>query len=229
MSAQPLFAWSLELLSGPSGLLRVLAVAGGAAVGGLALGALTQLLVKVLTAQKLPPWPLWGVRLLGAILGGLLVMLWAFGGGGGGLGGPGGLGLGGGKGKGNGEAAKKTESGAGGKDRKEVDTEVPPNTVRVEVLGNDVLKRIAGERTPDLEKRYRMTPGDRKLLTLDEVRARLRQLHDEGKVKAVEIVGYRPTSPSRENVYYVKPLEDEARGLFKKNVTVTWHSKDAPD
>src|SRR5262249_10878041 len=86
--------WSLEGLGTGAGPVKVLAVVGGATLGAFLVGFVVQALARLLTTQKVPPWPLMGVRLLGAIVAGWLVALWVFGEGGGGLGGPGGRGFG---------------------------------------------------------------------------------------------------------------------------------------
>src|SRR5262245_118405 len=68
-----------------------LAIAGGALVGGILIGWLANFLAHLVTRHKLPPWGTNGARLGGAVIGGWLVSLWAFGGGGSAPGGSGGL------------------------------------------------------------------------------------------------------------------------------------------
>jgi hypothetical protein len=161
-------------------LVRILAIAGAAALGGVLLGLLTQLLVRATTTRKLPPWPLNTVRVLGAVASGWLVALWLFGGGGLGIGGSGGWGLGSGTGRGEGDknlAAKDK----GGKDKGSKGTDsappVPPDeSLRVEVLGDPALKRIAGGGNFDPARCYRIAGAEGgKLLTLAEVKEALRQ------------------------------------------------------
>src|SRR5690349_3859821 len=83
-------------------LVKILAVVGGGVLGGLAMGLLAQLLTRAFTTKKLPPWPVFTVRLLGGVICGWLVALWLFGGGGAGIGGTGGWGFGSGSGRGDG-------------------------------------------------------------------------------------------------------------------------------
>jgi len=154
-------------------LVRILAVAGAAALGGVLLGLLTQLIVKAMTTRKLPPWPLNTVRILGAVASGWLVALWLFGGGGPGLGGLGGFGLGSGSGRGEGDKkpAEKDKDGKGGGNTSPV---APDESLRVEVLGDPALKRIAGGGALDPARSYRVS-GAEKLLTLAEVKDAIKQ------------------------------------------------------
>jgi hypothetical protein len=160
-------------------LVRCLAVAGAAALGGVLLGLLTQLVVKALTMQKVSRWPLNTVRVLGAVASGWLVALWLFGGGGPGIGGSGGWGFG--SGSGRGDADKKavekdkdgTDKGGRGKDN----TPVPADeSLRVEVLGDPALMRTAGGGNFDPARCYRIVgAGGGKLLTLAEVKDAVKQ------------------------------------------------------
>jgi hypothetical protein len=147
-------------------LVRCLAVAGAAALGGVLLGLLTQLIVKATTTRKLPPWPLNTVRVLGAVASGWLVALWLFGGGGPGIGGSGGFGLGSGTGRGEGDKTPaEKDKGGKGTGAGEVSAD---ESLRIEVLGNDDLRRIAGAGFD--ERRYYRIEGTGTLLTLEEVK-----------------------------------------------------------
>src|SRR5437870_3322704 len=73
-------------------ILKLLAVAGGAAVGGVGSGWLLRLLAKILVHRPVPPRAAQGVKLLGAVALGWAVGLWVYGPGGGGWGRGGGLG-----------------------------------------------------------------------------------------------------------------------------------------
>jgi hypothetical protein len=98
-------------------VLRILAVVGGAALGGFAVGLITQGLSRMLTTRPVPRVPLLIVRLLGAIVCGWVVFLLVFGGGLGGLGGGGGWSLfggGGGPGGGSGKESRPSATGQSG-------------------------------------------------------------------------------------------------------------------
>jgi hypothetical protein len=147
-------------------LVRCLAVAGAAALGGVVLGLLTQLIVKATTTRKLPPWPLNTVRVLGEVASGWLVALWLFGGGGPGIGGMGGWGIGSGTGRGEGDKTQaEKDKGGKGAGPGEVSAD---ESLRVEVLGDPDLGRIAGAGF-DPRRPYRVE-GTEKLLTLEEVK-----------------------------------------------------------
>src|SRR5262249_28890848 len=162
--------------------VRVLGAIGGGAVGAMLLGWLVQLVVKLSFAQNVPPWMLWIVRVLGGVACGLLV--WSLlGGGGGGLGfggGSGGRGKGTAQGKGKEERKDKDRKQEKEKDKVKKDaTPTPPGQeLRIEVLGDEDLKRIAGSKF-DPKRRYRV-PGQPGLLTLAEAQALILKRH-EGK------------------------------------------------
>jgi hypothetical protein len=176
--------------------VNLLAVIGGAVVGGLLVGLFTQLLVRVLTTRKMPRWALNTVRLAGAVAAGWLVALWVFGGGGLGFGGPGGWGFGQGSGSGT-----STTNGA-----RPPDTRPPQEhpgdgpsaaaeTVRVEVLGNAPLEKLSA----DTDHRYRVEDKDgRKLLTLAEVKDYIRERQKrEPPLRHVALVVYKD-SPAKD-------------------------------
>ena len=70
----------------------ILAIIGGAAVGGLLIGWLGKLFVRLLTTKPMPPWATSVLRVGGGVVSGWLVYLMVFGGGGSSVGGPGGSG-----------------------------------------------------------------------------------------------------------------------------------------
>ncbi len=88
-------------------VLRVLAIAGAAAVVGLGAGLVTQGLSRLLTTKPVPRIPLNIIRVLGAVVGGWIAFYVLFGGGLGGFGGGGGWSLfgGGGGAGGSGKAS----------------------------------------------------------------------------------------------------------------------------
>jgi hypothetical protein len=213
-------------------LVKALAVAGGAALGALFLGLLVQILVKLLSAQTVQGWPLRGTRLAGAVLGGWLVALWVFGGGGGGLGGLGGWGLGSGKGKGDAEEKKeedpaKTKDAV--KDGKKNGEDIA-ETLRVEVLGDETLLKIAKGKGFDPERRYRLGQSDeRQLRTLREMEKRIKELTKTAGVQRLRIVLY-VDGPDEKNENYVKPLEDWGRdALGVDKVDFDLSGKKAPE
>jgi hypothetical protein len=207
-----LFGGVVDGLVGSSTPIKALAVVGGAAVGGVLLGLVTQLLVRLAAAKQVPPWPLRGVRLGGAVAGGWLVYLWLFGVGGGGLGGPGG-GWWPGAGQGP-EKEKEAAAKDAKKEKKGTQDEDQAETVRVEVLGDATLEKIAGGTKFDPERRYRFQGrDDRRLRTLAEVKARVKALHEKQGVKKIKIVLYYD-APDQANATYVSPLAAWARELF---------------
>src|SRR4051794_23306288 len=78
---------------GMSLALKVLAVIGGAAVGGLLIGALGGTFVRLLTTRQMPVWGKRTLRVVGGVATGWLVAFLIFhsGSGGWGFGGPGGI------------------------------------------------------------------------------------------------------------------------------------------
>jgi hypothetical protein len=133
-------------------LVRLLAVAGGAALGWLAITFLVGLLRRFLGVQSVPR-PLYLIaRALGAIAAGWVTWLWLSGSGGGSVGGPGGVGIGGAPGS----------SGSTGATRPRAMSSAPSedaDTLIVVVLGG---KQVENERV------YRAAG---KNLTLNELKA----------------------------------------------------------
>jgi hypothetical protein len=173
--------------------VRVLAVVGAAAIGAFLLSWLVQVLCSVAFGQKLPPWPRWGLRVLGGVAAGWLVALWLFGGGGGGLGGEGGFGLGAGTGKGK----EMTGAVTSADEKKEKKEEAAPSqgaTLPIEVLGDAPLKVMAKSGNFDPTRRYRVA-GERQLRTLAEVKELIRQR--KSSLARLEVILYRD-SPARD-------------------------------
>ena len=205
-------------------VVKILAVVGGAVVGGLGLGLLAQLLARAFSFQKMPPWPLRTVRLLGGGICGWLVALWLFGGGGAGIGGSGGGWFGSGPGKGNdqkttevvkkdGEGKKATDDG------KAPDTE----TMRIEVLGRAVLPK--GD--IDKERWYRVeTEEGSRLLTFAEVKEAVkRRQQKQPPLRRIAIVLYKD-SPER-SVPVVSQLIKWASELNDGKMKVDFSQPDA--
>ena len=68
----------------PGFAVRILVVLGGALVGGLLVGFLARVLLKLLTTRSMPLWMVRFLRLVGGVAGGWLVFLFVWSGGGGG-------------------------------------------------------------------------------------------------------------------------------------------------
>jgi hypothetical protein len=215
------------------GVLKVLAVAGGAGLGGLIVGLLSQFLSRSLTAQKLPPKLLHGSRLGGAGIGGWLVALWVFGGGGTGLGGGGGFGVGPGEGTGPDNSPPGVT-----KDANNDKHEPPPpppggggtESLRVEVLGKGTLTKITGGAGADLDRCYRVEGKEgQRLLTLAEAKDLVRERQKQTPpLRRVEIVLYND-SPARD-VPFVTRLSHWAReqdGADGEKLRVDFSSPDA--
>lgn len=179
-------------------VVNVLAVLGGAALGGFGSGWLTNLLTRSLTRRPLPPWPLKAVRLLGATAMGLAVYLLVFGSGGGfGLGG--GWGLGGG---GSGATGSPGGTGSTGTTRPAGTASIGAPLLRVEMLG--------GERYVK-ENCFYLLEGDVEGRTLDAVRQFLEERATQGTpVKELEIVIRQKGSVARQS-QQVRQLEQMAR------------------
>ncbi|HXG09715.1 MAG TPA: hypothetical protein VNK04_07990 [Gemmataceae bacterium] len=192
-------------------VVGVLAVAGGAFFGGLLVGLLTQVLAKLLTAKSVPRPALTFVRLLGAVVGGVLVAMVLFQSGGGG-----GWGLGGwsslGPGQGNG--GEQPNPVPNGKEPSPPPDKPPlprngepaPKTgaLRIEVLGDE----------PQPQRRFYRIEGESRLYTLDEVAEILsRRRKEDPDLKKAIIVLYQ-NSPDRDTAV-VRDLMRliETRGL----------------
>jgi hypothetical protein len=191
--------------------IKILAVLGGATVGAFGTAAFVQVVARLTTGQRLPPWVVLTLRALGGIALGWLVALWVFGGGGGGVGGAGGLGLGAGTGKGDGS------TGAPPRTTNKPDDEGPANpseTLRIEILGDEPLARISGSGRTDLERRYRIREGGTgaRLLSLPEVKELLRTRREASpKLRTVQVVIYAD-SPAGKSAL-VTDFKDWASGL----------------
>lgn len=199
--------------------VRFLAVIGAAAAGALLISGCCQVVVKLLFGQKLPPWPLWGLRVLGGVACGWLVALWLFGGGGGGIGGEGGYSLGGGGSATSDKdpsASIKSEKKRDEKDNSDGPTAAPSETLTVEVLGDSPLKKVAKSETFDRSKRYRVA-GEPGLRSLEEVRKRILGRREAGPpLKRLEVVLYldspdRQGSPVAELVGWANDLEEKGK------------------
>lgn len=177
--------------------VRVLAVLGAAAVGAFGTGGLVRLAARLtMTRQRLPLWLLRTLRLLGGVALGWLAALWMFLGSFGGLGGWG-FGGGGGRGEGNTEGPVAVAPKEKEKEKEKVPEPEPPppgaaDSLRVEVLGHDALKRLEGS-GGDAEHRYRVDTGKGpRLMTFAELKdlVRTRQ-QGERPLRQVTLVLYK--------------------------------------
>ncbi|HWG41315.1 MAG TPA: hypothetical protein VN688_00915 [Gemmataceae bacterium] len=179
-------------------VVKILAVVGGGVAGGLGLGLLAQLLSRAFTTRKLPAWPVLTVRLLGGLICGWLVSLWLFGGGGPGIGGRGGWGLGSGSGKGEGEGEKTTATVKkdNGDKKTDADSQSPAaETLRIEVLGADTLKKqdVDGPRCYRIES----AEGPR-LLTFTEIKEAIKaRQQKQPPLRRIELVLYKDSPDQR--------------------------------
>jgi hypothetical protein len=199
-------------------VLRGLAVAGGATVGGFGTGILTQFVARLTMARPLPKPAVNILRILGALVAGCLVWMWVFGSGGAGFGfGGGGFGLGGhetgagGTGRGqNAESAKEALPING------TDPSAGPEVLRIEVLG---------DRPEERTHFYRIDGGtSRARLNLEELRGRIRErLTQAPPLKKLVIVLYLD-SPDKDKLQ-VRELQDLALDLKLSPIIVTMDRK----
>jgi hypothetical protein len=184
----------------------------------LALGLLAQGLVKLMTAQKIPPWPLNGVRLGGAVVAGWLVALWLFGGGGGGLGGTGGGLFGGGKDRGKGDGIVPGKEAPG--PPKKADKGGPAakkGVLPVEVLTNDAARRDGGSEAARKAAWYRLEGAEKNdLRTLGEIEKQM----DEAKppLKGLVILLRGDDNPARP----AGRVQDLARAAEQRGLKVEY-------
>lgn len=180
---------------------QILAIVGGAAVGAFVFGLIAQLMTRWLTTKPLPPFPTNTIRLVGAMLVGLLTAMWVWQGGGWG---PGGLG---GPGNSTGTGADQTKTDVGAAPTKEQEASkdpnkpldkgpaAPPETVlRIEALPDSALS--AYEKG---EERYYKVEGDDAThpRTLKEMTDFIRKrLDDKPPLRRLDIVT-RPDSPDK--------------------------------
>jgi hypothetical protein len=171
-------------------VVKILAVIGSGAGGGLALGLLAQLLLRTMTTRNLPRWSVQTIRLLGGLICAWLVALWLFGGGGSGIGGSGGLGFGSGEGQGDGEKivgnAKKNGSRA----------ETPSDeSMQIVVLGRANLT----EDQIKAKSWYRIETGEGpRMLTFEEVKRAIRnRQREQPPLRRIEIVLYKNSPDER--------------------------------
>jgi hypothetical protein len=179
--------------------IRCLAVVGGGVMGGLATSWLGRLLLKPIRSQPLSSRARKALFGLGGIAAGWVVALFLFSGGSGsGVGGPGGSGLGAPEGQGErgGDAVMRPRQLATETDK--TASTLFGTELRVEVLGDDTLRKLRGKSDLDTRHCYRIA-GEQPptLRTLDAIKQLiLRRLGEKPPLERIEVVLYRD-SPDR--------------------------------
>jgi hypothetical protein len=177
----PLASFDLGML-----LLKLLAVAGGAVLGGALAGAVARTLTRFIIRRQAPQTLVFSCRIAGFALAGLAVWLWAFGTGGSGLGfGSGGLGSGGdsyiGYNPVKDRADKPPDSQA---EQKSIEKPAPAGSrpARVEMLGGGRVR----------QDRFYVLDEQPQPLTIGELRDILaaRKKQEADPLKIIEIVIY---------------------------------------
>jgi hypothetical protein len=198
-------------------LLKVLAVAGAAALGAIGSGLALQLCCRLAVHRSPPRSAVMASRGLGAVLFGLLVWLWVFSpAGAGGLGGGGGWWPFGGAGGSSGSTT--TTSATTSKNGPAVDakTNGRQQTVRVRLLG--------GRRVKD--QRFYLLEDETEARTWPELRDRLSERQDSEKAaKSLEIVVYRDSVDKDSPAVVALRTWAEERGL---TVKMTFPPEDMP-
>jgi hypothetical protein len=207
-------------------LVKILAVVGGAAIGGLGLGFIVQLIVRGWTGQQVPRWAMMTLRVVAGVAAGWLVWFLVFTGGGPGRGpGPGGW-------FGTGTGDNKPAETKDKEPRKDDDSTRNVNTLEVEVLGEKTLREIDPKHW-NPQRRYRLRTGDEtSLLRREEVIDYLKKrLPQEPAVKMLIIRLYKDgPAPGTD---WVEKLRDEAEVLTtpdgkRLDVSVPAAQEDAP-
>lgn len=180
----------MEVLSKP---VLLLATLGGAAAGAIGSGLVAQLMTRWLTLKKLPPLPTAMARGAGGLALGLLTALWVWqgGGGSGGPAGPGGIG-----GSGTGETKSEPATPPAGvadetrdKDKTSLDNADPPSpesVLRLEVLGNDDVRKQGGQQAVD-QKRYYRVEGETDLKNMEDLRKLIQKRREKSPLQALYV------------------------------------------
>ena len=190
--------------------VKWLAVLGGAVLGGWLVGWAIGFVGRGwFKDHKFPAFVAWAVRLMGAVLAGLLTFYLVFGGGGSGLGGTGGWGAGTKDAKKDGKDLPKVDNRPKPKDQ---DNPKEPANLRVEVLSAHVLKRLAGDKAINQTKCYRLS-RDSEPVALEDVKKAIKAgLDAKPKLTHVEIILYFKDSP-KEELDVVQKLKEMARDM----------------
>jgi len=221
--------------------VKVLAIIGAAAVGGLLLGFVVQLVARTGLGRPLPSWAAWIFRVLGGVASGLIVAS-LLSGGGEGMGGGDGwwpFGTSGQTGSTDGtpkekqkKEKKKEEEKPKGKDRdKDKGGKSPPpnDVLSIEVLGNKTLTKLASGGTIDLGKRYRLQ-GTSALLDLRRIKKVIAgRCQQTPALRQLQVILYRDSPAANEGS--VTGLKSYARDVCGDDLElkdVINGDKDAP-
>lgn len=192
-----------------NGFVRLMAVAGAAAVGGLFVGFVGRRIGRTVARRDMPRPPLQALRLVGALAGGWVMWLLVFAPGWDGLIGGGGS-LFGGRGAGDQEAAAPAPNvrTAHQPAAAEPPQAVPAasQTVRITLLGGPRVQ----------ESRYYVVEGETQPRTLIEVKRIVKERQEKAGVRGIELLIYE-NSVAR-NHAAVRDLEQWAR---QNDLTVT--------
>jgi hypothetical protein len=212
-----LATWAISAQDFSSPILKFLAVAGGAVIGGLLIGFVGRAATRMLTTRPMPVWGVRTLRVVGGLASGWLVYLYLSSGGGSGVGGPGGGKPGGDKD--NRQATKPPEKAP----KKKTDKKEPAGEpLRIEVLGSralKILKRPAG----GPYRGYRIQGDEEKTLyDLTGIEAVLRERRQKNQALRVVLVIYKD-SPDRG----LPVVADLAEWLTKEEIT--WEPAEPPE
>jgi hypothetical protein len=207
--------------------VRILAALGITAAGGLGAGLIVQLLSKGVARTKAPGPAVNLVRLAGAGAGGLFAILWLFGTGSG-------FGTGKGDGDGDGKPGKQgiyssttDDKKNDTDDKKKPGPETPAGeeVLRVEVLGNAMVRKLADQKAVDENRRYRIAAESQsKLLTLDEVVDYIaKRPHTPDRL---QVVSYKTDTRPQDKAAALERFAELARDLGKDKVKGGWVETD---
>jgi hypothetical protein len=169
--------------------LKLLAIAGGAVLGGAGAGAAVKRVSKMTIRKEAPRAMVLPSRVGGGVAAGLGVWLWAFGAGGSGLGvGSGGLGGGGGRFLGYDPAPEEPAKEHTGQTERKQDG--PPGASGVTARRSARIEMLGGSRVQ--RERFYVIDEQPPAHTIDEVRQILlaRRNQENDPIKAIEIVIY---------------------------------------
>ena len=202
----PIYADSFENVGRV--LLNLLAILGGFLLGNIVMMFTARLTARFVFHKPAPKFLEHILRLMGGVLGAVLVAMLVFGDGGWGIGGSGGGNQGGTGGDNKQQPANTNTNKDKPKEeppKKEtpkiepkIDTTEKTITVRVEILGG----------SPD-EDRYYLYEDDKEASTLPEVKNKIRTRADRAKLKRLEISIYKGSASRVTNI--VKNLETFAQ------------------
>jgi hypothetical protein len=212
-------AWAVSPQDFSSPVLKFLAVAGGAVIGGLLIGFVGRAATRMLTTRPMPVWGVRTLRVVGGVASGWLVYLYLSSGGGTGVGGPGG------NKPGSGDKDKPHASKPAEKDpsKKRDDKQPPPGEpLRIEVLGSRALK-ILKEPAGGSYHGYRIQGDEeKKLYDLASIEGVLRERRQKTPKLRVVLVIYKD-SPDRD----LPVVADLVEWLTKEEIT--WEVAEPPE